>query len=152
MQKLHTIWIWKDAKGVVKYVGYGRFGDFHPAIVRWEDRHFDGSELGFWLRDYAVEPTRERYGARLVTRGMARAAVAGLRAKHADTILRDRDPKTWKGGGESRSVYYFDEANLENCRVFDSVRQAANERGVNASTITRWAQNASNTAWGYFED
>lgn len=152
MQKNHTIWIWKDGEKVPRHVGYGRFGDKHPALVKWEQREDDDSELGEWLRSYDVEPERDTYGPRLVSLETAIAAVLGLRDRFKETLLKTRGPNSWRGGHPSRRVYYINTVNIEQSEIFDSVRHAARETGKHAATITRWCSNENNVSWGYIDE
>jgi len=153
MQRTHAIWIWRDDQGNVRYVGYGRFVDVHPALDKWNGRFTDNSELGCWLRDHVTEPSREGYGPRLCAKGMAQAAVMGLRQRYASPkLLKSRDPATWQGGGQSKAVFLFVEDDPELSMIFSSVRKAAQYVGVNASTMSRWCKSASILNYGYLDD
>ncbi len=148
----HAVWMWKCDRDIVRFVGYGRFEDMHPALTKWANRFNDDSQLGLWLRENPTEPTRERYGPRLLSKDMALASVMGLRQKHTKTILETRGPSTWDGGGAPKGVYYFNDVTIEKSKIYRSVRAAAREFGVNPSTVTRWCQDASLLSFGYLNE
>jgi hypothetical protein len=149
MRRAHTVWIWKDYEGTPRYVGIGQYAIRHPAIDKFEARFDDSSDLGKWLQLLDEEPERQTYGPGVVGRKAAVAMAMGLRAKYADTLFGQRDPKTYKGGPPARGVYHFCASDLEKSTVYASVREAARDVGKNPSSVTRWCQNPKNLQWGY---
>lgn len=154
MMKNHTVWMWKDRwnEQAVRFVGYGRFEDKHPALDMFDDQRGADSELGRWLACHEVEPLRETYGPKIVSFEVAIAAVLGLRARFRVTLLKTRGPSSFHGGHPARGVFYFCAENIENSLTFESVRAAAKTFGCNPATITRRCQDEKNVTWGYIDN
>lgn len=149
--KSHTVWMWFCPAGDVRYVGYGKFVDMHPALLAWRDRNDDESELNDWLQTFETEPHREAFGPRIVSNETAVAFVMGLRQRFGDVLLHSRGASTYCGGHPTRGVYRFCEKDLSACQSFTSVREAGRAMGVNASTITRRCKSTKNLEWGYLD-
>jgi hypothetical protein len=143
----HTVWMWIDDMGLVRYVGSGPFVGEHPALTRWKNRHTSGSPLGKWLAEQTVEPRRRNMTAgKSVSQRDAALIRNGYMEANAPTILDDREPDTWDGGGPSRPIYGMINGQIE---YFKSVRAAAAYLALNPSTITRRCQDPRNKEWGY---
>jgi len=151
MQKNHAVWVWREMNEAPRYVGYGKFDDYHPAIIAFNHYRGGDSELGIWLAGYENEPLRENYGPKLVSRFTAMQAVIGLRSRHSATLFKSRGPSSYSGGHPSRQILYFDEADCERSKVYESIREASRDIGVNASTITRWCKSDTNVVWSYLD-
>lgn len=142
----HCVWIWTDKQNQPKFVGWGTFEGAHPAKKIWARRNAFSSELNRWLVQLEQEPNRKQLYpivlmSKIEARAMAKAYTKKL--KQADYAILDNRPQGTKiGGGANREVLGPD---LE---VYNSVRHAAAEVGVNASTITRWCQQVD-TRWDY---
>lgn len=138
----YVIWIWRDEDGEPRFVGWGRHGRNHPAKQLWAKRNGAASDLNHWLRTFDAEPEREELGGIVrFYKHEAAAICSGLREKFENLL----DPRPWGtklGGGAARMVM------SPKFAVFDSVRQAAVDEGVNPCTITRWCQ-AEGTGWDY---
>lgn len=146
-----AVWIWRDSDGVERFAGYGAFGDIHPAVLRWQARHKDDSELGLWLQTLDEEPDRENYGPRVMGVVSALEAVLGLRKRYEATLLKTRGLSTYRGGHPSRVVYFLDDED-DDVRYFNSVREASRAVGRNASTVTRWCNDPRRMNWGYLDE
>jgi len=146
-----TCYIWKDDKGVVRYVGCGGFTDAgHPAVVKWKARFEDDSPLHVWLQSLDEEPAREVCGLTITSRKTARHLTRVYRSEFAETLLKSRGSKSINGGGGSRAVVYCpDDLDFQ---VFASVRKAAEFAGCNASNITRKCQNVDNDEWVFADE
>lgn len=142
----HCIWTWRDEDGVPKYVGWGAFAPAHPAKRLWARRKLFPSELNRWLVHLTAEPAREKVESVVLLSGSeCRAAAAALTLKYKRegiAILSGRPEGTKHGGGAGREVFGPEG------ELYESVRCAAVEMGVNASTITRWCQQVD-TEWDY---
>lgn len=151
--KQHTVWTWHDSEGVIRFVGYGMYDDDlgHPAVARFNERFNGDSELDMWLQSLDEEPTRKTFGNEVISFQEAIGFTVGLRAKHADTLLKSRGPSSYAGGHPKKGVYRFDMNDLSKCDVFESVREAAKAIGKNPSTVTRWCKDPKNEGWGYID-
>jgi len=134
----HCVWVWKDVGGNPRFVGWGNFQETHPAKRMWALRKSYPSQLNRWLVMLACEPDRESADALiLLQKAEARALALAYRKQFKDAgydMLDSRPEGTKLGGGANREVLGPD------CEVYSSIRQAATDVGVNASTITRWCQ------------
>jgi len=141
-----VVWDWWDDDGSVKFVGWGCMGRSHPAKELWARRRGAASDLNFWLRSRNVEPIRiDRGGLTNYYRGEASSVARALRDKYVaegHVLLDSRPWGSRDGGGAARMVMSPDMA------VYNSVRQAAVDQGVNPCTITRWCQ-AAESGWEY---
>ena len=149
--KSHTVWMWYDTEMNVRYVGYGKFVDMHPALLAWHNRNEDESELNEWFQTFEDEPFRQTFGPRIVSLETAVAFVMGLRQRFGDILLHSRGASTYCGGHPTRGVYRFCAKDLNACRSFASVREAGRAMDVNASTITRRCTSTKNLEWGYLD-
>jgi len=151
MQKQHTVWTWHDDEDVVRFAGWGKFIDEHPAITRFNERHERDADIDLWLQSLDEEPTRKTYGAEVVSLEEAVGFVMGLRNRYVDTLLASRGPSSYTGGHPRKGVYRFCATDLTKCDAFASVRDAAKAMGCNPSTITRWCKDPKNVGWGHLD-
>lgn len=141
-----VVWTWTDADGTPRFVGWGRASRQHPAKQLWAKREGADSDLNFWLRTFTEEPRRiENAGIVRYYKHEAAAIAEGLRNRYKNDGNELLDTRPWGtriGGGLARMVMAPDFA------IYDSVRQAAVDEGVNPCTITRWCQ-SDKSGWDY---
>lgn len=145
--KRFVVWTWTDPDGTPRFVGWGRVGRNHPAKQLWAKREGCPSDLNQWLCQHDAEPRRiEHAGIVQYYKHEAAAVAAGLRERYTKLAgVELLDPRPWGtkiGGGLARMVM------SPEFTIYDSVRQAAVDIGVNACTITRWCQ-SDDSDWDY---
>lgn len=140
-----VVWYWAE-DAAVRFVGWGRVSRNHPAKQIWAKRNGVNSDLNIWLRTFDAEPERTEIGGVVrFYKHEAAAICSGLREKFTKEGHVLLDPRPWGtkiGGGAARMVI------SPTFVVFDSVRQAAVDEGVNPCTITRWCQ-SEDSGWDY---
>jgi len=128
------------------FVGWGRYGQQHPAKKLWAKRAGADSDLNLWLRRFKSEPHRiDHAGDVRYYRHEASSVAKMFRKKYQADGRKLLDPRPWgtkEGGGASRMVI------SPEFTIFGSVRQAAIDQAVNPCTITRWCQE-DGTDWDY---
>ena len=145
----YVVWEWQDKDGTPRYVGFGRMdGTTHPADTTWKDRHKVKSDLNTWLCELKKEPQRDK---KLPSTQMHRRDAMGVaeaqRTRHRKKkipLLSKRPHGTCIGGGAKRAVIF-------NGDVYESVRAAADDLGLNPCTITRRCHKKTD-GWSYLED
>lgn len=142
----YRVWEWRDEDRVVKFVGTGRATIAqHPAEKMWNERRENDSPLGRWLCQLDDEPERRDLFEHPIPKAQALSVVVIRRNLHEITVLSNRDRLSYRGGGHPRIVVGPD-------GFYGSVRAAAKDVGVNASTITRRCRDTLCREWGYIED
>jgi hypothetical protein len=144
--KKQVVWVWNRSDGRPAYVGYGERGEFHPAQVIWEHRFKVDSQLTRWLQSLSTEPRRTTIAGQYSRREAAAIAQSyRVRYNEQGIDLLDSRPKGSRtGGGKNRCILG------PGYSVYNSVRHAAAETGVCASTITRRCQQPD-TDWDYLD-
>jgi hypothetical protein len=109
-------------------------------------RRGQNSDLNQWLREFDSEPERKDENPIIrFYRHEASTVAQGLRDKYKQAGHNLLDPRPWgtkEGGGSARMVMSPD------MTVYQSVRQAAVDEGVNPCTITRLC-NRDGSGWDY---
>jgi len=146
-----TTYAWEDETGAVRYVGCGPYGDSHPAVLKWNNRHNDDSPLHKWLQSLESEPKRVVCGSTLMPKNMARTLAKHYRNEYAATIFEARGLMSYNGGGSSRQVIHCPE-DLDGLAVFPSVRKAAEAVDLHPAQITRRCQNESIEEWVFADE
>lgn len=141
----HVVWTWIDEDKNPKYVGWGKYETTHPAKTLWAKRKSMRSRLNDWLLTLDREPERSDHISQvMMTQTEASAIAAELRRQYRGQLLDSRTLESRRGGGLGRGVLGPD------LKLYESVREAAADIDVNASTITRWCQ-AVDSGWDYIQ-
>jgi hypothetical protein len=143
------VWEWLDEKGNPVYLGNmpAKNGE-HPADILWDRRRTLNSPLGKWLQSLPEQPPRSQELVSVIMYRSEANALAAMERKRLKKLnvqlLSNRPFGTKIGGGYARAVI------SPQGDLYESVRAAAAEEGVDAATITRRCKDPANL-WSYIE-